>query len=124
MIIIISILATIAFSQYKNAVEIGRSGEAKSVLGTLRSAEIGYHFEHPSSYGSITEIGVSAPTLCVGQSTHYFSYSCDSAAGTCCATRCTSGGKPPPEDANEKYTICLPIDKTFIETYQTGYGSR
>jgi prepilin-type N-terminal cleavage/methylation domain-containing protein len=118
-IIIISILATIGFIQYKRAIEIGRRGEAKSILSTLRSAEIAYQFEHPSppSYGSILEIGVSAPTDCASQSTHYFSYFCNSSNGTCTATRCTSGGKPPP--ASPGYAITLSINENFFET---GYG--
>ena len=93
VIIILGILAALGLTQYAKMVEKGRTAEAKTVLGTLRTAEAAYNLEKGTYLAFTgTELPVSAPGACVA--THYFRYSCD-AAGLCTATRCTVGGKDP-----------------------------
>ena len=92
VIIIVGILASVGMTQYTKVVEKGRAAEARLILGSLRTAEIAEEVEN-GAYTTVAGLGVAAPTACT--STHYFSYSCASATGTCTATRCTSGGKTP-----------------------------
>jgi len=92
VIIIIGILATLGLTQYTTVVEKGRSAEAKSILGEVRTIEIAYNQEN-GAYGSITAIPVSVASNCT-QTTHYFSYAVSSNVAT--ATRCTgTTGKQP-----------------------------
>jgi prepilin-type N-terminal cleavage/methylation domain-containing protein len=92
VIIIVGILASIGMTQYTKVVEKGRGAEARVILGTLRTAEIGQYFE-TVTYEVVANLGVAAPTTCA--STHYFSYTCDSTNGTCTANRCSASGKTP-----------------------------
>jgi len=105
VIIIIGILATLAFMQYTKVIEKGRTAEAKSILGTIRTAQEAYRLENGSYATSIADLPVEAPTGCV--TTHYFWYktgtltaptgaptgTTGNPGGT--ATRCISGGKTP-----------------------------
>ncbi|TBR15250.1 prepilin-type N-terminal cleavage/methylation domain-containing protein [bacterium] len=102
VIIIVGILAMIGFSQYSKVVEKGRTAEAKSVLGSLRTAEAAYSLENGAYTATITNLPVEAPTACV--TTHYYSYSAN-AAGLLTAARCTAGGKTP--NATASYTVTL-----------------
>ena len=99
VIIIVGILASVGMTQYTKVVEKGRGAEARLILGSLRTAEIAENMEN-GAYQTVANLGVSAPTACAA--THYFSYSCAAASGTCTATRCTSGGKTP--DSATAYT--------------------
>jgi len=109
VIIIIGILASVGMTQYTKVVEKGRAAEARLILGTLRSAEIGEYIEN-GAYQPVSGLGVSAPTGCV--STHYFWYACDNLTGTCTATRCPLGsGKTP--GSTVAYTKTLDINGTF-----------
>ncbi len=101
VLIIVGILATLGFSQYTKMVEKGRTAEAKSVLGTLRTAQIAYNLEN-NAYTTLANLAVSAPSACAN--THYFSYSCAN-TGTCTANRCVAGGKTP--NAAATYSITL-----------------
>ena len=92
VIIIVGILASVGMTQYTKVVEKGRAAEARLILGSLRTAEIAENVEN-GAYTTVAGLGVAAPTSCT--TTHYFSYSCASATGTCTATRCTTGGKTP-----------------------------
>ena len=101
VIIIIGILATLGFTQYTKMVEKGRTAEARSILGTIRTAQESYYLENGSYATSLSSLPVEAPSSCT--TTHYFSYSTDGTTTT--ATRCTSGGKTP--NASSSYTITL-----------------
>jgi type IV pilus assembly protein PilE len=101
VVIILGILATLGFSQYTKVVEKGKTAEAKSILGALRSAQQALTLEKGSWAASIGDLPVEAPTGCT--STHFFSYA--SSGGTGTATRCTSGGKGP--QGATAYTISL-----------------
>jgi len=92
VIIIVGILASVGMTQYTKVVEKGRAAEARMILGSLRTAEIAENMEN-GAYVAVSGLGIAAPTACA--TTHYFSYSCASATGTCTATRCTTGGKTP-----------------------------
>jgi prepilin-type N-terminal cleavage/methylation domain-containing protein len=103
VIIIVGILASVGMTQYTKVVEKGRAGEARMILGSLRTAEIAYNME-TGSYTTLSGLGVSAPSACA--STHYFSYSCNSSTGTCTATRCTgTTGKTPGASASYTKTV-------------------
>lgn len=94
VIIIVGILASVGMTQYTKVVEKGRAAEARMILGTLRSAEVAENME-TGAYAVLSGLGVSAPSDCTG-TTHFFSYACASATGTCTATRCGTGtGKTP-----------------------------
>jgi len=101
VIIIIGILGTLGFTQYARVVEKGRTAEAKTLLGQMRSAQEAWRLENGSYTATITNLSVEVPTGCI--STHYFQYSTSGSTGT--ATRCTADGKPPQGVA--AYTVTL-----------------
>ena len=108
VIIIVGILASVGMTQYTKVVEKGRGAEARLILGSLRTAEVAENQEN-GAYQTVANLGVSAPTACAN--THYFSYSCAAASGTCTATRCTSGGKTP--DSATAYTKTVDVGGTW-----------
>ncbi|RJO65029.1 MAG: prepilin-type N-terminal cleavage/methylation domain-containing protein [Candidatus Omnitrophota bacterium] len=118
VIIILGVLATIGFTQYQRVVEKGRTSEAKTVLGQLRTAQEAYRLEHDGYTPAIDELGVSAPVGCV--STHYFQYRVDAAGPgnfVVTAERCVGGGKTPQSTLN--YLISL--DESGAFTGEPGY---
>ncbi len=93
VIIILGVLAGIGITQYTKVVEKSHFAEARTILGSLRSLEIAYNLEY-GSYATVATLDSTIPAgFCAA--THYFSYACDTVSGTCTATRCTGGGKPP-----------------------------
>ncbi len=116
VIIIIGVLATLGFTQYTKMVEKGRAAEARTILGTLRTAENAYNLEY-GAFGSVTDLGLEIPTTAACLSTHYFWYACSGGAGvdgigTCTATRCTgTNGKQP--GSAVAYTKSLDQDGIF-----------
>ena len=106
VVIIIGILATLGFGQYGKLVEKGRTAEAKTVLGQIRTAQQSYKEETGDYTGTVGNLAVSVPAACT--TTNYFSYDLDNATAT--ATRCASGGKTP--NSADTYTVNL--------TYSTG----
>lgn len=105
VIIIVGILAAMGFTQYTKMVEKGRTAEAKSVLGSLRTAQRARHLEVGTYTDVIGNLPVEAPTACT--TTHYYSYTC-ATTGSCTANRCTTGGKTP--NATTTHAITLSID--------------
>jgi len=104
VIIILGILATLGFTQYTNIVEKGRTTEAKVIMGTIRTAEWGYHLQYDRYTGSFSDLGIdNVPTSCT--STNYFRYelSNDASPFRCWAWRCTSGGKKPDLQGTQYY---------------------
>ncbi|MDD5246324.1 MAG: prepilin-type N-terminal cleavage/methylation domain-containing protein [Candidatus Omnitrophica bacterium] len=116
VIIIIGILATLGFMQYQAVIEKSRRAEGRTNLGTLRQLQVAYH-EDPVSTAAWADLGdleTGLPAACAG--THYFSYTCsggDAGDGSCTASRCTAGGKPP--QAAAAYDIVLSVDGTLTE---------
>ena len=106
VIIIVGILASVGMTQYTKVVEKGRATESRIVLGSLRSSEIAAFFEN-GAYVAVASLGVAVPTACA--STHYFSYSCATATGTCTATRCAASGKTPNTTAYTKTLSVLGV---------------
>ena len=109
VLIILGIIATLAFTQYQGIIEKSRISEAKTTLGALRTMITAYYEEHDGNYPSADEMvtQLALPGSCTD--THYFSYSHD-ASGTGTATRCTSGGKGPQGPSD--YTVTLGPDGT------------
>jgi len=108
VVIIVGILASLGLTQYNKVVEKSRAAEARMILGTLRSAEIAAAYD--GSYQTVANLGVGAPdATCL--STHFFSYACATATGTCTATRCTAGGKP--QQGTAAWTKTLDINGTW-----------
>lgn len=105
VIIIIGILATLGFTQFAKVVEKGRTTEARTILGTIRSAQEAYKLEYGVYAVALADLPVGAPADCSSQETHYFSYSVDTAGTLATATRCTTGGKSPV--GPDAYTITL-----------------
>ena len=107
VIIILGILATLGFTQYTKMVEKGRTAEAKTILGQIRSANAAYNQEKGVNAGAITDLAVSAPTAgpACTDTNYYFFY--DINAGAARAQRCTGGGKTP--NAAASYTITLDL---------------
>ncbi len=105
VIIIVGILASVGISQYTKVIEKGRAAEARMILGNLRSAEVAEYNEN-GVYVVVGSLSVGAPTACAA--THYFMYACNAGTGTCTATRCIAGGKPPQSTVGA-YTKTLTI---------------
>jgi len=91
VVIIVGVLGSLGFAQYTKVVEKSRTGEAKSVLGSIRSAQQAYYEQFGGYSTSLANLGIGAVTSCA--STNYFTYA--STATTSTATRCVSGGKLP-----------------------------
>jgi len=104
VIIIVGILAAIGLTQYNKVIEKGRAAEARMMLGNLRSAEIA-NFNELGVYATVANLSVGAPAACA--TTHYFRYTCAAGTGTCTATRCITGGKPP--DGTVAWTKTLTV---------------
>ncbi|MFY9402227.1 MAG: prepilin-type N-terminal cleavage/methylation domain-containing protein [Candidatus Omnitrophota bacterium] len=112
VIIIVGILAALGFTQYTKVVEKGRTAEAKSILGALRTAQRAYNLERGGYANNVADLPVEAVAACTN--THYFRYSCF-ATGACTATRCTGAtGKQPGGPSN--YTITLDINGNWSGT--------
>jgi len=109
VIIIIGILAALGFAQFTTVIEKSRAGEAKLLLGQLRTAQTVYVQQYGGTgTDTITNLPVdvaSFPASCVAGGSTYFSYAC-ATTGTCTATRCGTGtGKNP--GYGTAYTINL-----------------
>ena len=104
VIIILGILATLGFTQYGKTIEKSRTAEAKAILGTIRTAQVGRHLEY-GAYTTLANLPVDAPTAC--DTAHYFTYGTEATAGLSTATRCTTGGKSP--DASSACTVTVSI---------------
>ena len=109
VIIILGILAGLGIIGYTGFMERSRNGEARLILGQLRTAQLAYFAQHNEYTDILTNLSVSdVPTasatgVCYSTS-FYFGYSC-ATSGTCTATRCTSGGKDPDGAAGTYLTL-------------------
>ncbi len=100
VLIILGIIATLGFLQYTRVIEKGRTAEAKTNMGTIRTMAMAYHEEHGFYFDNTyigDTLGLENDAACGGinGTLYYFSYSID-ADGTITATRCGDGtGKLP-----------------------------
>lgn len=115
VIIIVGILATVGFGQYRRIVERGRAAEAKAILGQIRTAQEAYRTEFGAFAADIITNArsilneVSIPEGACDLA-HYFSYAVDSPTPdtfTATASRCQGGGKAPDVVAADAYDITL-----------------
>jgi prepilin-type N-terminal cleavage/methylation domain-containing protein len=109
VIIILGILAALGFAQYTKMVEKGRTAEAKTILGQIRSAQNSYWQEY-RAYDGGGNLSVVLPAC---DADHYFVYTTDGGTGTSTATRCSGGGKVPDVGAAEVYSITLTVAGTY-----------
>ncbi len=95
VVLLLGILATIAFPRYIQVVEKGRSAEARQALGAIRDAELAYYLEYDVFTAVMGNLGLPYPAACTG--TYYYNYgiAVNGATFTATATRCTAGGKAP-----------------------------
>lgn len=125
VIIIIGVLAVVALTQYKNLSERARMSEAKSVIGSIRTAERIYH-EDQGKFGSLSDLStyiVIPPASCAG--THWFEYAVSTSAAdgfTVNATRCASGGKEPNIATGSVYNVWFTEDLDGNQTKGTNVG--
>ncbi|MFH1413839.1 MAG: prepilin-type N-terminal cleavage/methylation domain-containing protein [Candidatus Omnitrophota bacterium] len=101
VLVIVGILATLGFVQYTAVIERGRAAEARANLGTLRVLQQSYQQDNNPDFGTManlnSEYSTGLPTTgsaCTNTG-FFYGYSCDTANGSCTATRCTAGGKDP-----------------------------
>lgn len=123
VMIIVAILAALAFDSYEKEVEKGRAAEALANLGKLRKLAIVYYSQNEAYPGvwltyndlmtdlPIAENIAASDTSCDNDS-FYFKYAC--VAESCYAIRCSSGGKEP--DAQVSYTLKINIETGKIES--------
>lgn len=119
VIIIIGILATLGFTQYQRVVEKGRTSEARTTLGQIRTAETAYYYEYGCYTETMDNLSVNATGACVN--THYFRYSLsgiNNNTGVATASRCVEGegGKNP--GIGTSYDMSLGYENgTFVGGY-------
>jgi len=117
VIIIISILASIALGNYSRIVERSRAAEGKANLGMIRRLQVAFAQEN-YTYGSLADIKTYSNSSwpegdgnsCTDGG-HYFQYQCSATA--CSANRCMSGGKAPPRAAGV-YTMSVDLNSGCI----------
>ena len=119
VIIIVGILASVGMTQYTKVVEKGRYAEARSVLGSLRTLQNGFHLES-TGYDTVANLDSTLPIAAACAASHFFWYSCDTTSGTCTATRCLGANGKQPGATGTALTKTLTIDGTFGGT-ATGY---
>ncbi|MFA5304716.1 MAG: prepilin-type N-terminal cleavage/methylation domain-containing protein [Candidatus Omnitrophota bacterium] len=113
VVIIIGILAMIGLPQFFNVAERGRSSEAASILGAIRSAQLRYYAEHSAMTSNCTDLDVEIGNLryfnapvctsatkngflasMASQAGNYTLSIYDNASGLCCSTgTCPKGYK-------------------------------
>lgn len=115
VIIIIGILATLAIPQYTKMVEKSRTGEAKTVLGSMRTGEELYYAENQKYTNSITDLEKYVSVPVDTSVAHYFKYQSGgliigSASATnfnITATRKTGSDTGKPPNYSPSYNISL-----------------
>ncbi|MCX5707172.1 MAG: prepilin-type N-terminal cleavage/methylation domain-containing protein [Candidatus Omnitrophica bacterium] len=109
VIIIIGVLATLGFTQYAKMIEKGRMGEAKSVLGNIRTMEKAYQLE-TGNWGTLAQVGLSELPGTCSNTQYYFTYSVNAGNGTATASRCATGGKPAAAGTGKGYDVVINFD--------------
>lgn len=118
VLIILGIIATLGFMQYTRVIEKGRTAEAKTNLGTLRTMAMAYYEEHGVHIDAAYIASVLNLPTDACNSNYYFQYdiqNTDDATGDfeVVATRCVtgSGGKAPDYSGTDgAYSLILDQD--------------
>lgn len=110
VIVVIGVLASIAWPRYILITEKSRTAEAKDVLGRIRATEIGYYFEYDSYTTNLALLPMDVPILCNTSFYYNYSISGGGASFTASATRCASGGKPPDSPGGFAYEVNITQD--------------
>ncbi|HQP91559.1 MAG TPA: prepilin-type N-terminal cleavage/methylation domain-containing protein, partial [Candidatus Omnitrophota bacterium] len=71
VVVLVSILGSIAYPRYLRTVERGRTAEARQILGRIKSAETAYMLEWDSYTGSFTSLSISVPVNACNSSYYY-----------------------------------------------------
>ena len=113
VVVIIGVLASIAWPRYILVAEKSRTAEAKDVLGRIRASEIAYYFEYDAYATNITLLSLDIPTSC--NATFYYNYSIGGggASFTAKANRCTAGGKSPDSPGGINYELNMTQNGTL-----------
>lgn len=78
VVIIVGILASLAIPRFIDATRRAKEAEARSILGTIRSAQIRYFLENDEAYTTdITDLDISL----TANPTEYYTYSAIDAGG-------------------------------------------
>ncbi len=102
VIIIVGILAAVGLTQYSTTVESSRGGEARMIIGQIRTLAVAYRLENGSKAGmgngdvTIGTADDQIPSAC--RSSHFFRYYVlvqGDPTLNMFACRCTSGGRSP-----------------------------
>ena len=126
VIVIVTILASLALAQYKKVVEKGRASEAYTNLSKLRKLALAYYYQHrnwPLVDADDNDLLVDIPhdveisvggagcgsVNCSSQGNFYFTYVCK-LDGKCSACRCTEGGKSPSVPAANSYNYAIDLE--------------
>lgn len=115
VIIILGVLATLGIGQYARMIERARGGEAREVLGMIRTQALGFYLRDKVMTGcTLDDVGIGPaldriPSVC--RTSNLFSYNgavTTATSYTATATRCTAGGKSP--NAPTAGTLILTLD--------------
>lgn len=123
VIIVIGVLAVVAFTLYTNSAEKARAGEGKILLARIRNAEILY-YERFDNYTDVeTNLAVEDNLWgACSDKVLYFKFLVTGATTndfTLTAERCTTangGGKPPARPSSKAYTLYLYANGTYYCT--------
>lgn len=113
VVVIIGVLASIAWPRYIFIAEKSRTAEAKNVLGQIRATEIGYYMEYDSYTTSIALLSLGVPTSCNASFYYNYSIAGGGASFTAKAFRCTTGGKSPNSPGGIIYELNMTQDGTL-----------
>lgn len=114
VLIIIGIIATLGLTQYTRVIEKGRTAEAKSNLGTIRTLAVAQYQEFGNYTVVLTNYGL--PTTAACDAKYYYYYTIDTTTGTATAIRCMgAAGKQPPGPS--AYTLTLTVDGILTSVY-------
>ena len=89
VIIVIGILASIALPRYIRIAEKGRAGEAKSILSSIRAAEMRYSAQHSAYETNIANLDIATSTPKYFTFTTTCATSTDLADGNACLAEAT-----------------------------------
>jgi len=118
VVIIIGILATIAVPQYSKMVEKTKMAEAKSILGSIMTAQELYNVEHGEYTDDVNDLMVELPADTSMR--HYYVYDVDAASTTATwsatAARKITGGITGKDWYSDAYDVTIDQDGNLEDT--------